>query len=124
MSEANKLTDGRYGCSRFSLILALSFFKRYVKMKISNMLTQEEKEKIIKKYKLHETDSGSAEVQIAILSEEIRRLILHLKKHSKDLHSKRGLLKMVMKRKKLLNYLKKENTKRYNTILKKIGLKK
>jgi len=124
MSEANKLTGGRYGCSRFSLILALSFFKRYVKMKISNMLTQEEKEKIIKKYKLHETDSGSAEVQIAILSEEIRRLILHLKKHSKDLHSKRGLLKMVMKRKKLLNYLKKENTKRYNTILKKIGLKK
>ncbi len=88
------------------------------------MLTQEEKEKIIKKYKLHNTDTGSAEVQIAIISEEIKRLTLHLKKHSKDLHSKRGLLKMVMKRKKLLNYLKEENTKRYNTILKKIGLKK
>ena len=88
------------------------------------MLTPEEKTKIIKKYKLHETDTGSAEVQIAITSEEIKRLTLHLKKHSKDLHSKRGLLKMVMKRKKLLNYLKKENTKRYNTILKKIGLKK
>ena len=88
------------------------------------MLTPEEKTKIIKKYKLHETDTGSAEVQITILTEEIKRLTLHLKKHSKDLHSKRGLLKMVMKRKKLLNYLKKENTKRYNTILKKIGLKK
>jgi len=87
------------------------------------MLTPEEKTKIIKKYKLHETDTGSAEVQITILTEEIKRLTLHLKKHSKDLHSKRGLLKMVMKRKKLLNYLKKENTKRYNTILKKIGLK-
>jgi len=87
------------------------------------MLTPEEKTKIIKKYKLHETDTGSAEVQITILTEEIKRLTLHLKKHSKDLHSKRGLLKMVMKRKKLLNYLKKENTKRYNSILKKIGLK-
>ncbi len=107
----------------YILIIALSFLKEYVKMKISNMLTQEEKEKIIKKYKLHETDTGSAEVQITILTEEIKRLTLHLKKHSKDLHSKRGLLKMVMKRKKLLNYLKKENTKRYNTILKKIGLK-
>lgn len=93
-------------------------------MGITNMLVQEEKEKIIKKYKLHDTDTGSAEVQIAITSEEIKRLTLHLKKHSKDVHSKRGLLKMVMKRKKLLNYLKKENTKRYNTILKKIGLKK
>ena len=88
------------------------------------MLTPEEKTKIIKKYKLHETDTGSAEVQITILTEEIKRLTLHLKKHSKDLHSKRGLLKMVMKRKKLLNYLKKENTKRYNSILEKIGLKK
>ena len=88
------------------------------------MLTPEEKTKIIKKHKLHETDTGSAEVQITILTEEIKRLTLHLKKHSKDLHSKRGLLKMVMKRRKLLNYLKKENTKRYNTILKKIGLKK
>lgn len=88
------------------------------------MLTQEEKEKIIKKYKLHDTDTGSAEVQIAILTEEIEGLTLHFKKHPKDLHSKRGLLGMVMKRKKLLNYLKKKNTKRYNTILKKIGLKK
>lgn len=88
------------------------------------MLNQEEKRKIVEKYKLHDTDTGSAEVQIALLTEEIKRLILHLKKHPKDLHSKRGLLKMVMKRKKLLNYLKKENTRRYNTILKKIGLKK
>ena len=56
------------------------------------MLIPEEKAKIIKKYKLHETDTGSAQVQIALLSEEIERLVLHLKKHPKDFHSKRGLL--------------------------------
>jgi len=88
------------------------------------MLTQEEKLKVIKKYKLHETDTGSPEVQIALLTEEIERLLLHLKKHSKDFHSKRGLLKMVAKRRELLNYLKKEDTRRYNSISKKIGLKK
>jgi small subunit ribosomal protein S15 len=88
------------------------------------MLTQEEKTKIIEKYKLHDLDTGSPEVQISLLSEEIKQLLLHLKKHSKDFHSKRGLLKMVSKRRDLLNYLKKEETKRYNSIIKKIGLKK
>ena len=88
------------------------------------MLTLEEKLKIIKKYKLHEADTGSPEVQIALLSEEIKTLHLHLKKHPKDFHSKRGLLKMVLKRKSLLNYLKGENARRYNNIIKKIGLKK
>jgi small subunit ribosomal protein S15 len=88
------------------------------------MLTPEEKEKVIKKYKLHETDTGSPEVQITLLAEEIKRLLLHLKKHPKDFHSKRGLLKMVSKRRKLLGYLKKESTRRYNSIIKKIGLKK
>ena len=88
------------------------------------MLTPEEKEKIIKKYKLHEADTGSPEVQITLLTEEIKRLLLHLKKHSKDFHSKRGLLKMVSKRRSLLNYLKKESARRYNSIIKKIGLKK
>jgi small subunit ribosomal protein S15 len=88
------------------------------------MLTPEEKTKIIEKYKLHDLDTGSAEVQIALLSEEIKQLLLHLKKHPKDLHSKRGLLKMVSKRRSLLNYLKKEDTRRYNNIIKKVGLKK
>jgi len=88
------------------------------------MLTPEEKEKVIKKYKLHETDTGSPEVQVTLLTEEIKRLLLHLKKHSKDFHSKRGLLKMVSKRRKLLGYLKKENVRRYNSLIKKIGLKK
>jgi len=88
------------------------------------MLTPEEKTKVITQYKLHDLDTGSPEVQIALLSEEIKRLLLHLKAHTKDFHSKRGLLKMVSKRRDLLNYLKKEDTRRYNSIIKKIGLKK
>ncbi|HHE76537.1 MAG TPA: 30S ribosomal protein S15 [Candidatus Parcubacteria bacterium] len=88
------------------------------------MLTSEEKEKIIKKYKIHESDTGSSEVQIALLSEEIKRLLAHLKKHPKDFHSKRGLLKMVSKRRKLLGYLKQEDEKKYSEIIKAIGLKK
>jgi small subunit ribosomal protein S15 len=88
------------------------------------MLTTEEKQKLIKDYKLHDKDTGSPEVQIAILTEEIKRLLLHLKKNTKDIHSRRGLLKMVVKRKKLLAILKEEDQKRYSSIVKKIGLKK
>ena len=88
------------------------------------MLTTEEKEKIVKKYNLHETDTGSTEVQVALLTEEIKRLVLHLKTHPKDFHSKRGLLKMVAKRRKFLSYLREENTRRYNSFIKKLGLKK
>ena len=87
------------------------------------MLTPEEKTEIIKKYKLHEKDTGSAEVQVALLTEEIRGLLLHLKKHQKDIHSKRGLLKMVAKRRKFLGYLKDEDEKRYNSLVKKLDLK-
>jgi len=88
------------------------------------MLIPEEKEKLIKKYKIHEVDTGSPEVQVALLTEEIKKLILHLKKHPKDFHSKRGLLKMVGKRRRFLSYLKEEDEKRYNNLIKKIGLKK
>jgi len=88
------------------------------------MLNQKEKEKIVKKYKIHEKDTGSSEVQIALLTEEIEKLLSHLKKHPKDFHSKRGLLKMVSKRRALLRYLKKENEKRYNKMVREIGLKK
>ena len=88
------------------------------------MLSTEEKQKIIQKYKLHDVDTGSSEVQIALLTEEIKRLLLHLKSHGKDFHSKRGLLRMVAKRRKFLRYLKEENVRRYNELVKKIGLKK
>lgn len=88
------------------------------------MLTPEEKSKIIEKYKLHKIDTGSPEVQIVILSEEIKRLLTHLEKHRKDFHSRQGLLKMIHKRKALLKYLQSEDEKRYNNIVKKLGLKK
>ena len=87
-------------------------------------LKTKEKTKIIKEHNIHEKDTGSCEVQIALLSKEIDKLLLHLKKNPKDLHSKRGLIRMVIKRKKLLSYLKKESEKRYSVIIKKIGLKK
>ncbi len=87
-------------------------------------MTAEEKQKLIKDYKLHDKDTGSPEVQIAILSEEIKSLLGHLKKNPKDTHSRRGLLKMVIKRKKLLSFLKSEDEKRHDAIIKKIGLKK
>lgn len=89
-----------------------------------NMLTPKEKERIIKKYKLREKDTGSADVQVALLTEDIKKVLAHLKKHPKDIHSRKGLLRMVIKRKKLLKYLKKENTRRYNSTIKKLGLKR
>ena len=86
-------------------------------------LTKEEKQEVIKDVRAGKNDTGSAQAQIALLSEEIKGLLAHLKKNPKDLHSRHGLLKMVIKRKRLLKYLEKESPKRYNSILKKIGLK-
>ena len=88
------------------------------------MLATKTKQKVIEKYKLHEKDTGSSEVQIALITEEIKRLTTHLKDHPKDTHSRRGLLKMVSKRQALLKYLSDEDEKRYSSIIKKIGLKK
>lgn len=87
-------------------------------------LKTKEKAKIIKEVARDEKDTGSSEVQIALLSKEIDKLVLHLKKHPKDVHSKKGLIQMVVRRKKLLSYLKKNSEKRYSDIIKKIGLKK
>lgn len=87
------------------------------------MLTKKQKEKVVEKYKIGKLDTGSADVQVALLSSEIKGLLKHLKTHPKDNHSRRGLLKMVIKRKRLLNYLESSNKRRYNAIIKKIGLK-
>ena len=87
-------------------------------------LTTKEMTKIIKEVGDSEKDTGSSEVQIGLLSKGIDKLVLHLKKHPQDVHSKRGLITMVIKRKKLLAYLKKISEKRYLTVVKKIGLKK
>ncbi|MCX6791243.1 MAG: 30S ribosomal protein S15 [Candidatus Gribaldobacteria bacterium] len=88
------------------------------------MLKTEAKEKLIGNFQQHDTDTGSAEVQIALLSEEIQKILGHLKKNPKDQHSRRGLLKMVIKRRKLLKFLEQDNKRKYNAIIKKLGLKK
>ena len=88
------------------------------------MLKKEKKLKIIGEHGIHEKDTGSSDVQIALLSQEIDNLVSHLKDHPKDIHSKRGLIRMVVKRKKLLAYLQKENEKRYKEVVKKLGLKR
>ncbi|WAM34788.1 30S ribosomal protein S15 [Caldicellulosiruptor morganii] len=88
------------------------------------MLTKEQKQEIIQKYQLHEYDTGSPEVQIALLTERINRLNEHLQIHKKDFHSRRGLLKMVGQRRKLLNYLKEYDINRYRELIEKLGLRK
>ena len=88
------------------------------------MLTSRQKTKVIEEFRRHEKDTGSADVQAAVLTKEIDRLAQHLKKHPKDNHSRRGLLKMVSRRKALLDYLKKEDEKRHGDLTKKLGLKK
>ena len=88
------------------------------------MITKTKKAKIIKEIQVHDSDTGSPEVQIAILSKRIDELALHLKKNTKDNHSRRGLLQMVANRKSHMKYLEKKNPKRYNALVKKIGLKK
>lgn len=83
-----------------------------------------EKKEIIQKYQVHEHDTGSPEVQIALLTERINYLTEHLKVHKKDHHSRRGLLKMVGQRRGLLNYLKKSDPGRYFAIIEKLGLRR
>jgi len=87
------------------------------------MLDKESKDKIIKKFKTHEQDTGSAEVQIAILTEEIKRLTDHLKDHKKDFSSRRGLIKKVSQRRRLLKFLQRENLKSFEDITHKLKLK-
>jgi len=86
------------------------------------MLSPKEKSKVLEKVRVHEKDTGSAEVQIALFSEEIDCLAKHLKKHKKDNSSRMGLLKMVAKRKRLLDYLKREYPKRHSVLVKKLEL--
>ena len=87
------------------------------------MLTPKEKEQIIKKFQVHKDDTGSPEVQVAILTREIDKVSEHLKQHSKDNHSRRGLLKMVGNRRRLLRFLKTEDEKRWDKLTDKLKLK-
>lgn len=88
------------------------------------MIQKEKKTAIIAEYATHEGDTGSPEVQIAILTARINELTEHLKVHKKDNHSRRGLLKMVGQRRNLLNYLQKKDVERYRAIVQKLGLRK
>jgi small subunit ribosomal protein S15 len=87
-------------------------------------LAPKEKAKIIEKVRVHDKDTGSSAVQIAVLSAEISHLTDHLKTHRKDNHSRRGLLGMVAQRKKLLDYLRETSMRQYNSVVKKLGLKR
>jgi len=85
---------------------------------------KEVKEKIVGDYKVHATDTGSSQVQVALLTQRINELTEHFKTHKKDNHSRRGLLKMVSRRRKLLDYLKKGDINGYHEIIKKLGLRR
>ncbi len=87
-------------------------------------MLKEQKQEIIKAYAIHEGDTGSPEVQIAVLTTRINELNAHLKEHNKDHHSRRGLMKMVGHRRNLLAYLQKNDIERYRAIVKKLGLRK
>jgi small subunit ribosomal protein S15 len=88
------------------------------------MLDKNKKSKIIKKYAVHDKDTGSPQVQIALLTAEIDELTKHLRTHRKDVSSRRGLIKMVSERRSLLRYLEREDAKAYATIIEDLGLKK
>lgn len=87
-------------------------------------ITQERKQQLIQEHKTHENDTGSPEVQVAILTENIVSLTEHLRLHTKDHHSRRGLLKMVGQRRKLLAYLKNKDLRRYSELIEKLGLRR
>ena len=87
-------------------------------------ITPEKKKDLIGDYKTHDTDTGSPEVQIALLSERITNLTEHFKIHKKDHHSRRGLLKLVGQRRRLLNYLKRKDIKRYREVIARLGIRK
>ena len=104
-----------------NLLLGLS---RIIETEVNNMLLKDEKQDLIQTYAVHEGDTGSPEVQIAILTTRIKQLTEHLKANPHDNHSRRGLQLMVSKRKKFLGYLQKKDIERYRSIVSRLGLRK
>ena len=88
------------------------------------MLDTESRAQVTQEYRLHEKDTGSTELQIAILTENIRQLTVHLQVHKKDVHSRRGLVNMVSKRRRLLKYLTSEDVTRYQSLIARLGLRR
>ncbi|CAM2061432.1 30S ribosomal subunit protein S15 [Desulfovibrionales bacterium] len=95
-----------------------------LKKEIAVIMTPDDKTNVIDDYKLHEKDTGSPEVQVALLTSRISYLTDHFKVHAKDFHSRTGLLKLVGQRRKILNYIKKTDVQRYREIIKRLGLRK
>jgi small subunit ribosomal protein S15 len=95
-----------------------------MRWEVQMALSRDQKKDLIDKFRLHEHDSGSPEVQIALLTERIKYLTEHFRIHKKDHHSRRGLLKLVGQRRRLLDYLKANEIERYRTIVKELGLRK
>ncbi len=87
-------------------------------------MEKERKQAVVEDYRTHETDTGSVEVQVAILTDRIRSLTEHMKAHKKDFHTQRGLLKLIGQRRRLLNYLNREDVPRYRAIVSRLGLRK
>ena len=110
-------TDRRYTAG---ITPVINYFNRRKKVGF----TQENKKKLIEQFKLHETDTGSPEVQVGLLTHRISYLTDHLKIHKKDHHSRRGLLMLVGRRRRLLNYVKHKDVNRYRTIIDTLGLKR
>ena len=88
------------------------------------MLDQDIKQRLTEEYKIHETDTGSTEIQVAVLTERIKQVTDHLRIHKKDVHSRHGLVGLVSKRRRLLNYLSKEDVNRYQTLITRLGLRR
>jgi small subunit ribosomal protein S15 len=106
------------------MLPAIAFLIGNILKEVHTMLRKDEKTAVIEANKTHENDTGSPEVQIAILTKRINDLTEHLKVHKKDHHSRRGLLKMVGKRRNLLNYLKSKDIERYRATIEKLGIRK
>ncbi len=105
-------------------MLAVSWRDSTVRRVPFRMITTEKKLEVISKTRIHQTDTGSAEIQIALLTERINELTVHLQTHKKDFSSRRGLLKMVGKRSSLLKYLTRTDPQRYQNIITRLGLRK
>jgi small subunit ribosomal protein S15 len=95
-----------------------------VEVKLKMTMTKDEKTTLIANYKTHESDTGSPEVQVAILTERITYLTAHFKTHKKDHHSRRGLLKLVGQRRRLLDYLREKDVNRYRTLIQRLGIRR
>jgi small subunit ribosomal protein S15 len=117
----NILFDPRLGRRFYGSTYRLA--SRQLIEEVIGVIRKEKKQEVIATYKTHEADTGSPEVQVAVLTERVRELTEHLKIHTKDFHSRRGLLKMVGRRRKLLRYLREKDFNRYRSLIERLGLR-